>query len=77
MKQITMDFQTYEEELAQAQISGKYMGLSEVMRYLESGMTLETFLKTDRYLNEEAIYKEIRTTPWRRILKALEGTKFN
>ncbi len=77
MKQITMDYETYAEELTEAEISGKYKGLSEVMKYLESGMTFETFLKTYRYLDEEAVYREISTTPWKRILKALEGTKFN
>jgi hypothetical protein len=77
MKQITMDYETYIKELTEAEISGKCRGLSDVMRYLESGKPFEKFLREDRYFDEEAAYKETVTTPWKRILKALEGTKFN
>ncbi len=63
MKEIRMDFDTYEEVLANEYISGFNNGISKVMKWLESGKSLYDFLEP-----EDPILLE---SHWGRIAKAL------
>lgn len=66
MKTITMDYETYEEELACESIAGIAMGVSGVMHFLESGKPFYEWY----YENRCREHAEIPGN-WERILRAL------
>jgi hypothetical protein len=63
MKEIRMDFETYEEELSYEHLSGKECGISLVMQWLESDERLYEFLESEEPINP--------LTHWGRIAIAL------
>lgn len=54
MKTITMDYDQYLEEISENEHANKCMGVSDVMRFLESDLTLEKFLLENNWVGQGA-----------------------
>lgn len=79
MKTIILDYEEYKNQKYQFLSDGIYAGVELVADYLESGLTLNEFLEKDGCPKCDCCPSDVDFNcdpDWKRIFKALKGTKF-
>lgn len=73
MKTITLDFDLYNEELADREECGRNIGINEVLDFLESKRTLRDFLMTRHLFREGTdLNLKLKEWDWVRIAEAID-----